>query len=1492
MKTPTFRKKVFLMLITVISLFSAIPIFAQAGDQPITASKWFYSPRAYPFDTLPNGALENAFEQREDLLLNTSYQFASPVQWESIGPTPFGSGLISSGRIHHVVYDPRDPNNDGRYIYVTGAAGGVWKTTNGGTNWQNKSGDLPSLLAGAFTIDADNDILYFGTTGTFNTWLGAGNGMRLFKSTNDGDNWLSISDGLEPGSSIFKIVISPNDVTGNTLFAATNRGLYKTTNGGDLWTKIIPEDDAFLICSDVCFSPDGNVVYAIGPTAGRSYPWDLIFDGIGFWRSDDGGDNFAPVSQSSGFPHTANILTERTLCAVSKAAGADSLVWFITFDNLDVNVDVYKSTDYGQNFTSSVVGTNGETRFQLVLRASDDDADICFAGSQNLYMTTDGGSTWPFVDGYGGQTHPDFLALDFNPFDPNKITSGNDGGVYRSDNLGANWTSCNQDLGGFTLLWGLASSTYDESFVAGGLHDFGYGYNSTAGPSSEYWVSINYGADGGNMSASPFKSKHFVANKVYGSEFHFSNNGTGFGGSSGYGYGTTEGVSAAPFMHHPTQPGVVYTVRFTPQWLGTMQVHFRKSTDYGASWGGDNTPFREFQRPNAWSATAPSSISISQSNPNIMIMAFTNGHEFWQSQYDAKSRLIKSTDAGVTWEGIDGSTAPIVVGGAGGTPNRAFTDIEIDPNNPNLQYLSVSGYYYPSTNQGHVFKSTNGGYNWTDISGDLPDIPVNDIMIHYTGTGSNDKELIIATDAGIYVTNAVNIAWEELAAGFPNAPAFHLDYNRLSGKLRANTWGRGAWEFQLDDGTIYVQDRLYITDNVTLNNDIVVSPGGKLIMGLSAANSSMTVTFNNGADITVENGGTILANSNIPITLTSSSSWAGIEVKGNSSNCVLKNVTFNNTTTPLVINEGLSAGIPTPVEGILIYDCHFINVPIEVIGRSDVSIKYCDWAMSTGTDAIIASGADGIYLEYNDIVYSTQVDNSSPIQLSLCDDATITRSTITGADYPITVSYGTTYIRYSDITTSDADESYTGIYLANVGDGHLMANDVSGYQVGYHLLSSSPNLFINNADGSNSNGNKTAIEFIGSSPVMFPTVTEEAVIWDGGLNTLRNDASGGFGMYNSEGEPQLDYGYNTIVGETNIEGDYPQSEWDVHCNSWEHDPPVFNVSGVTMNYSPTDCTPPDSRPVTPVGGKSGSEKGGNVLENWEVIPPQPLVVNYGNGLIDTLEVSSGSIDVTADIHLFGSGTKEMYLGNFEEALGIFEDVVTTYQDSAVAISSLNRIFYCHNRMHSDSAAYNTLRAYFLNLASTHNTDTTFSRTAAELSRKCLVKQKNYVAAISEYEDVVENSTDSSEIQIAEISIIELYIILNSVEGDAMGFTGRLAHLKPSGLRDGMNKIREKMGREKSQSTNVNIPKQFSLSQNYPNPFNPLTKINYAIPNTTKVTLKIYDVLGKLVKTLVNETKDAGVYNVTFDGSTLASGIYFYKIEAGDFVESKKMVLVK
>ena len=89
-----------------------------------------------------------------------------------------------------------------------------------------------------------------------------------------------------------------------------------------------------------------------------------------------------------------------------------------------------------------------------------------------------------------------------------------------------------------------------------------------------------------------------------------------------------------------------------------------------------------------------------------------------------------------------------------------------------------------------------------------------------------------------------------------------------------------------------------------------------------------------------------------------------------------------------------------------------------------------------------------------------------------------------------------------------------------------------------------------------------------------------------------------------------------------------------------------------------------------------------------------------------------------------------------------------------------------------------------------------------------------------------------------------------------------------------------------------IPNEYLLSQNYPNPFNPCTKIKYSVPELSFVTIKIYDVLGSEVATLVNEEKPVGTYELNWNAANLPSGVYFYRLQAGDFVQTRKMIFLK
>lgn len=101
-----------------------------------------------------------------------------------------------------------------------------------------------------------------------------------------------------------------------------------------------------------------------------------------------------------------------------------------------------------------------------------------------------------------------------------------------------------------------------------------------------------------------------------------------------------------------------------------------------------------------------------------------------------------------------------------------------------------------------------------------------------------------------------------------------------------------------------------------------------------------------------------------------------------------------------------------------------------------------------------------------------------------------------------------------------------------------------------------------------------------------------------------------------------------------------------------------------------------------------------------------------------------------------------------------------------------------------------------------------------------------------------------------------------------------------------------VGVEDEKEENFALPKKYDLAQNYPNPFNPSTKISWQSPISGHQTLKVYDVLGNEVVTLVDEFRNAGIYEIEFNATGLKSSVYFYKLQAGGFLSTKKMILIK
>ncbi|MDP2362638.1 MAG: T9SS type A sorting domain-containing protein, partial [Ignavibacteria bacterium] len=182
---------------------------------------------------------------------------------------------------------------------------------------------------------------------------------------------------------------------------------------------------------------------------------------------------------------------------------------------------------------------------------------------------------------------------------------------------------------------------------------------------------------------------------------------------------------------------------------------------------------------------------------------------------------------------------------------------------------------------------------------------------------------------------------------------------------------------------------------------------------------------------------------------------------------------------------------------------------------------------------------------------------------------------------------------------------------------------------------------------------------------------------------------------------------------------------------------------------------------------------------------------------------------------------------------------------------------------------------------------------------CDVSKEEYLTAISKFDNIIQQNPNSEEAIYAEIDIMTTALNLDTTNIGLGKIAGGKYLVK--GTSDYLtrlnNLLQNKFGINSEEKEQI-IPKEYSLYQNYPNPFNPVTTIKFDIPDVgtglalSNVTLKVYDILGREVATLINEYKPAGSYEQVFNASSLASGVYVYKLQAGDFISSKKMLMIK
>lgn len=625
---------------------------------------------------------------------------------------------------------------DGQTLWAGAASGGVWKSTNRGSSWTPIMDYENAIWVGALAVDPSNpNILYVGTGDPHPSNGDSYPGAGVMKTTDGGTTWRPV--GLTNVGAISGLAIDPRNT--NIIIAGgtdNNSGIYRSTDAGTTWVRINDQS-----VSNLVMNPQNPDQLWIGTWA----------DGI--LRSNDLGLTWQPVNSGIVSP---NLTTQRT--SVSVCAGTPSVLYVLAHEKIGTTLTapdaarMYKSTNSGDSWQmvydsrttgNDFLGNSVQSQgwYNNVIMVKPDDPNTVIAGGVTMVRTSNGGANWSRV---GSNVHADHHAFAADPTNPNVVYNGNDGGIYRSQDGGASYNEISNSLA-ITQFYALAVDQSAPDMNYGGTQDNGTfaitstGHQSIAGGDG-FWVVVD----------------HSDPNIIYGEYPHGDiwkldrRTPPARDASNGL---TGSGQWSTPIIMDPVDASTLYT--------GRERVF--KTVDGAANWY-EVSPSANGQF---------SSLAISRKN-NRIVYAGTN-----------RGSVLVSRDAGENW--VDYTFT------ASGLPNRYIADFAPANANEAVCYVALGGFF-----SGHVFKSTDYGATWKDISSNLPDVPVNALAVH----PDDDDVLFAGSDLGVFVTIDGGATWAPYMNGLPRTEVLDMEIHRERRELRIATYGRSMWAVDLERPTI------------------------------------------------------------------------------------------------------------------------------------------------------------------------------------------------------------------------------------------------------------------------------------------------------------------------------------------------------------------------------------------------------------------------------------------------------------------------------------------------------------------------------------------------------------------------------------------------------------------------------------------------------------------------------------------------------------------